>query len=357
MFMKAFIKSAVAISPQKTFGIKGFPTEVMDYAETGFLKCIEPLYRDFLDPMVSRRMSRIVKMSVCGALGCIQNAGIKMPDGIITGTGLGCIEDTEKFLGSIYTGEERLLNPTPFIQSTHNTVAGAIALAIKCHAYNATYAHRGFSFESAILDALLHVSENPDTHILAGSFDELTPNSYQITRRLGLWKTEPVSSLSLIKEGGTGTMPGEGLAFFMLTGKRDDNSMAQLRSMRTLYKPHSDEEIENVMTRFIEDAGLSSSDIDMAILGLNGDNVSDRIYRHLMKGVLNGIPVSCFKHLCGEYDTSSSFALWLASVIVQSRQVPDCIRLGDMIPEKMNQILIYNHLWGVNHSMYLLSSC
>ena len=74
---------------------------------------------------------------------------------LLPDTGLGCLEDTEKFLSSIYTNEEKLLNPTPFIQSTHNTVAGAIALAIKCHGYNATYTHRGFSFESALEDALI----------------------------------------------------------------------------------------------------------------------------------------------------------------------------------------------------------
>ena len=91
-----------------------------------------------------------------------------MPDAVIAGTGLGCLEDTEKFLGSIYTLQEHLLNPTPFINSTHNTIAGAIALAIKCHGYNATYTHRGFSFESALLDALMLASENPEAAILAG---------------------------------------------------------------------------------------------------------------------------------------------------------------------------------------------
>ena len=104
-------------------------------------------------------MSRIVKMGVFAALSCLRNAEVEIPDAIIAGTGLGCLEDTEKFLGSMYTSEEKLLNPTPFIQSTHNTVAGAIALAIKCHGYNATYTHRGFSFESALIDALMQIHD------------------------------------------------------------------------------------------------------------------------------------------------------------------------------------------------------
>jgi 3-oxoacyl-[acyl-carrier-protein] synthase II len=355
--MKAYIKSTAIISPQKTFGIKGFPMETVDYQDAAFLKCIEPPYKEYIDPMVSRRMSRIVKMAVCGALSCLRNAAIDMPDAIITGTGLGCIEDTEKFLGSVYANKEHLMNPTPFIQSTHNTVAGAIALAIKCHGYNATYAHRGFSFESAMQDALMQVAENPVSHVLAGGFDELTSNSFAITRRLGLWKTHTVNSLSLIADKSRGTLPGEGLAFFVLSGHYDRNDLAQMISMKTIFKPRDDKQIEAELIEFIRDSGLALQDIDLAILGMNGDIRTDYFYNSLKTGLLGKTPLGYFKHLCGEYDTASSFALWLAAEVIHSRQVPEVILTGDRFPDKTDHVLIYNHLRGVNHSMYLLSSC
>ena len=53
-----------------------------------------------------------------------------MPDAIITGTGLGCLEDTEKFLTAMVTNKEEFLTPTSFIQSTHNTVSAQIALLL-----------------------------------------------------------------------------------------------------------------------------------------------------------------------------------------------------------------------------------
>ncbi len=96
--------------------------------------------------MASRRMSRIIKMGVCAAMKCLQDAEIKNPDAIITGTGMGCIEDTGKFLSSYIENEEKLLNPTPFIQSTHNTVGAAIALMLKCHNYNNTLWSQGIFF-------------------------------------------------------------------------------------------------------------------------------------------------------------------------------------------------------------------
>ena len=292
--------------------------------------------------MVSRRMSRIVKMGVCAALACLRKADVEMPDAVIAGTGLGCLEDTEKFLGSIYTLQERLLNPTPFINSTHNTIAGAIALAIKCHGYNATFTQRGFSFESAMLDALMLASENPEAAILAGAFDEITTNSYDITKRLGLWES---------------AIPGEGVAFFMLSGKRQANSIAQLSALQTLFNPEKETTVEKEMHSFIMNAGLSTHDIDLVVMGINGDPLTDVYYKYLMDGIFEGKPVAGFKDLCGEYDTASSFALWLAAQVIHKQHMPEWIRVNEFKPGKLKNVLIYNHLRGVNHSFYLLSAC
>ena len=87
----------------------------------------EPDYKEIItDATLRRRMSRFVKMGVACGLECIgQTSDI---DAVITATGLGCLADTEKFIESIVANNERLLNPTPFIQSTFNTVGGQLAL-------------------------------------------------------------------------------------------------------------------------------------------------------------------------------------------------------------------------------------
>jgi 3-oxoacyl-(acyl-carrier-protein) synthase len=355
--MSAYIRGAAVLSPQKTFEENGFPGEIMNYPGVSSLKCIEPVYRDFIDPMVARRMSRIVKMGVCSALKCMKDTGIDMPDGIIAGTGLGCIEDTDKFLTSIYNNGEKLLNPTPFIQSTHNTVAGAIALAIKCHSYNATYTHRGFSFESALEDALLQLAETPSLNILTGGFDELTENSYILTKRMGLWKNHPIDNTKLTGYGSRGSLPGEGVAFFMLGGLKGPNDMAKIKSFRTFYRPADEKTIENQISEFLAQTGTEPSKIDLAILGMNGDESADKIYRQLMTGILSDLPCIDFKYLCGEYDTASSFALWLASLILRQQRVAGRLINKNKSPEKLNQVLIYNHLRGINHSLFLLERC
>lgn len=354
--MEIYIKGAAVLSPQNTFTSKNLPDEEIQYSGVTQLKCIEPAYRDFLDPMVARRMSRIVKMGVCSAMKCIKDSGVNMPDAIIAGTGLGCLEDTGKFLTSIFANEERLLNPTPFIQSTHNTIAGAIALAIKCHGYNATYTHRGFSFENALQDALMQLHDHPSLNILAGGFDEITDISYAITRRLGLWKTNAIDSFDIYNSPTRGSIPGEGVAFFMLSGTPGHHNMAVLKDVDTFFNPEQDEMRGNIES-FLKKNRVAPDEVDLVLLGMNGDSRTDHMYTVLMNSIFKNVACAGYKHLCGEYDTSSSFALWMASAMLNDQRVPAHAMLSGKKTQSLKRIVVYNHLRGKNHALFLLERC
>jgi 3-oxoacyl-[acyl-carrier-protein] synthase II len=347
--MEAYINGLSVISPQNTFSEDTLLADPVGYSGVRSLRCLEPQYSAYIDPMASRRMSRIIKMGVCSAMKCLRDAGISNPDAIITGTGMGCVEDTGKFLDSIFENDERLLNPTPFIQSTHNTVGASIALILKCHNYNNTYGHRGFSFESALIDALMLLNEGQAADILAGGIDELTPDFFTITDRLGLWKKEPVDNLYLKDYKNRGTIAGEGSAFFALGSRKTEKSIARLGSVITFFNPGNQEEIERKLEDF--------SKPDLVLLGLNGDPSGDEVYSSLINGIFRNIPAAYYKHLCGEYDTSSAFALAMAAGIIREQRVPDIMKLDNTNVGKIHNILIYNHLRTVNHSVILVSSC
>ncbi|WP_295672257.1 beta-ketoacyl synthase chain length factor, partial [uncultured Mucilaginibacter sp.] len=185
--MSVFIRSAACISPQNTFDNESFLTEAVEYYGTR-LKVLAPDYKAFVDPKSLRRMSHVIKMGVAAAMDCLKNGGVDMPGAIITGTAYGCLEDTVTFLSRIIEQEEEMLPPTAFIQSTHNTVGAQIALLLKCHGYNNTFVHKGISFESALLDAMMLLKENEADNILVGGTDEMTDTSFAILSRLGLYK-------------------------------------------------------------------------------------------------------------------------------------------------------------------------
>jgi 3-oxoacyl-(acyl-carrier-protein) synthase len=348
-----YITGLGSVSPQKTFENGHFLEEVVP-VEATHLKCLDPNYRDFIPGDMVRRMSRIIKMGVAAAKIALQDAGCGMPDAIITGTGLGCIEDTEKFLSTLIRNREELLTPTPFIQSTHNTVSAQIALILKCHNYNFTYVHRGFSFESALLDALVRIGSGDSETVLLGGSDELTPNTLAILQRLGQNKRNPVINLELLKDRSRGSLAGEGAAFFVLTGNEQGKKHARIRDVRTWFMP-SGAELEKGITEFLQKNGLGIEDISLVITGVNGDPSQDVHYDLLRKDLFPSTAQAWFKHLCGEYHTAVSFALWLAAMILKNGHIPSCVSLNNVQPSGLNHILIHNHYRNINHSVILVS--
>ena len=353
--MKIYIRSVANISPQETFGNVPFLPKTIEYNGNS-LTAIEPDYTNIIDPKLVRRMSRIIKMGVAAACECLKDGNEKNPGAIITGTAYGCLEDTQKFLESIIIQNEETLSPTAFIQSTHNTVGAQIALLLHCNQYNNTFVHRGFSFESALLDAIILLKEKESSNVLVGGIDELTDVSYSILNRFGLYKRAPVSNLDLYLSNTKGTIAGEGAAFFLLAAEPSENDYAQIDAIATFYKLKSFTEIKNQIFNFLETHSIEMNEIDLIITGKDGDIKSDEIYNNLEKSIFSNNEIINYKHLCGEYPTSISFALWLASKILKSREVPPAAALKTFKKNKINRILIYNNYQNTHHSLILISS-
>ena len=281
-----------------------------------YLQACEPDYKNIItNPTLRRRMSRIVKMGVACGLECIGGLPSEEIQGIITATGLGCLVDTEKFLNTLIDNEERMLNPTPFIQSTFNTIGAQIALIRGIHAYNMTYVHRGLSFESALLDAMMKIWEGSG-HILIGAMDEMTDTSHTIQQRLGILK---------------GIEAGEGAQFFLLSREAGEHPLAEIKGIETFAGQQTTEEIENRIMRFLQRNGLNSRDIQWFMTGKN---------KQLSRLFPESIHLS-FKDECGEYPTASSYAVWKVVKESENCTTP-------------TNILIYNHNHSINHSLILI---
>jgi 3-oxoacyl-(acyl-carrier-protein) synthase len=252
--------------------------------------------------------------------------------------------------------DEKFFNPTPFIQSTYNTISSQVAITLKCHGYNSTYVHRNFSFESTLQDALMQLDEKIAKNVLAGGIDEMTLNHLAITLRAGHWKKEKISNLNLLSSKTAGSLAGEGAGFFVLSSERSASTYATLRAVKTFYKPGTTENIEAIIGKFLSQQSLAMPDIDIILLGLNGDSRYDPVYYELMDSLFREQTIAYYKHLCGEYFTSTAFALWMAANILKRQFLPEITvvrKTRDLAPAN---ILIYNQYHNTNHSLILLSA-
>jgi hypothetical protein len=62
--------------------------------------------------------------------------------------------------------------------------------------------------------------------------------------------------------------------------------------------------------------------VDLIISGENGDPDHDKILQETLHSNFTYVPRMRYKHLCGEFETSSAFATWLAYRILNDRMMP-----------------------------------
>ncbi len=154
--------------------------------------------RNYVRPMEVRRMGRIIKSSMLSSLKALEQAGITTPDAIITGTALGCLEKSEKLLRQLVDEGEGMLKQTLFMQSTHNTIGGNIAIRTQCHGYNTTYTQGKDSLRWALLDAELLLRSGQAKTVLVGLHDETTPLYRQVLAQLGIYDLKPLHAIAIV---------------------------------------------------------------------------------------------------------------------------------------------------------------
>ncbi|MFN8276418.1 MAG: beta-ketoacyl synthase chain length factor [Chitinophagales bacterium] len=266
--------------------------------ESGKLLCTEPDYSAFFEAKNLRRMGRLLKFGTAAGLMALRDAGMERPDAIATGTGLGLLDDSGKFLKSVIDAEEGTVSPTAFIQSTHNTVSSNISVLTGCHAHNFTFSQKGVSFEGAVLDSILLMEENAAMHqILVGAYDEVTAYSYAILERLGAFRH--------------GAVAGEGAAYFVLSLQPTAKSFAKITAFDFGMRATAD---------YVRELVPDDSFV------LNGSQLD--------------IPGSyAFKQLCGEYMTASSFGWWLAAALLRYGHAPQALALA---PRAFERVAVVN---------------
>lgn len=352
---KVYINSAASISAQKTFENLSFLSEITEYNDTVF-SAIDPDYKQYIPPAAARRMAKGIKMGVVASKIAMEEADLQTVDAIITGTGMGCVVDSEKFVSAIIDNKEEYLTPTSFIQSTHNTVAGQIALGLECKAYNFTYVHSAISFESALLDAKMQLENDEAENILVGGVDELGEHTVKIHEIIKHIKSERIASAELLESKTEGSVFSEGAGFFVISNEKRESCYAELVAMET-FNTLEKEDVSATIEAFLKSNNLKTKNVDLVVLGNNGDGIYDDYYRRLSEGIFSKTRKIYYKHLVGEYNTVSAFGVWLASKILKLQVIPEVVKRDEMAPSEVKTVLLYNQYRGENHSLILLKKC
>lgn len=315
---RCYILSASQVSCQKPLCEEWMTTPI--WYNQSYARAVEPDTKEFIIPSEARRMSKILKRAICSAITALNISRIKQPDAIITGTGAGCLENSEKFLIDMSNFGENCLKPTLFMQSTHNTISSLIAIILKCHGYNNTYSHKGISFDSALLDAWLQIKLGSIKSALIGSHDEVTPFMDLIIE-----KTNPM--YKFVSESDVSVM---------ISSQSDEVSpLCEITSVELLYKPDLQDVVNSIKT----------DDYTALILGVNGNEQNDKPYLKILECIPSSVPIIKYKHVFGENYSSSSMAMYVAAHLLSSQSIPEHMlyKKCPMTNLNIRELIIINH--------------
>ncbi len=327
-----YVLSAKQISVQQPL-CEDWMTQPVEY-QTPFNRSIDPSYKDYISPIEARRMGKILKRAIATSKEAIKASGLDSVDAIITGTGYGCIENTEFFLEALSKDGEQMLSPTYFMQSTHNTISSLVAIQTKNHGYNVTYAHKGISFDSALQDAVLQMRLGKINSALIGGHDELTETFYRILKKGGMM-------------GQDDEMCGEA-AVSVVLGTKNDDYLCKLVNFKMLHKPTL-EKLKAVAKDF---------QADYIITGISGNHKSDEAYFAETKELFSNAKLLKYKHIFGESFTSSGIGVYVAAQCLKAGKIPAHLFVNplEISDKKSSKILIFNHSDGNNYSLTLLEA-
>lgn len=268
-------------------------------------------YPAIIPARLLRRMPSLLRRSAATSLTALKKAGITSPDAIFTGTGMGCMANSEQLLHEMALFDEQSLKPTLFMQSTHNTIGTAIAMILGCHGYNTTYSHRGISFDSALLDAFIAIGSGNIGTALVGCHDELPP---VVARNIGL--TNPDFK-----------HPAELSVASVLSSVRTGTTLCAIEDIRIFHRPD--------MNRL---AARIPGDIECLVTGTNGSPLNDRSYGKIIRKFGDKAEIHTYKDIFGD-----SYASSAAGFLVAARLASD------------KQVCLVSHSDGIDWSLVLLT--
>ena len=322
---RCFINSIAQVSCQKPLCDEWFDTP--ETFSGDFIRAQEPVAKDVIPAAEARRMGRILKRAICTSLHALKESKIQIPDAIVTGTAMGCMENSEKFLIDLSNLGENCLKPTLFMQSTHNTISSLIAIFLKCHGYNNTYSHKGISFESALLDAWLLIRQGAINNALVGAHDEVTPIMSRVLKT-----THP--EYSFISETSVSAV---------LSSEASADNLCEVERVELFNNPSVEDLADSI----------NGDSPQVLVVGMNGIELNDHHYLNLIEHLKPTPIIAVYKNIFGDNFSSSALGFYSGVMILKKQYLPDFMLRNNIgkPDSEIKSLAILNHSeaknWGL----------
>jgi 3-oxoacyl-(acyl-carrier-protein) synthase len=314
-----------------------------------------------------KRMGRGQMMAIAAVRAALAGGNARPARGGATAVSVGtawCEEGDEiVFLDNLIRLGDKGAKPAYFVSSVKNALAAQLAIHFGFEGENQTFTHDALSFETALWHGAHLVAAGRAQHAVVCGVDALVELEEMRGHLQG--RLAAATPLSPLGETGQGTLPGEGAAAFVLAAPGTATTplarLAWVRSrgprQRAPVLTPADE--LGFVAQSLADASLRIEDIDLALLGANGDPALDALYAEVASGLRARAPdlaVAVYRHQTGDFATASALGCELAVRAVAGRALPGEARVLLGAPRTPARVLLYHVTRTGYHSTMVVTA-
>jgi 3-oxoacyl-[acyl-carrier-protein] synthase II len=367
-----------------------FDTSSFNVHSAGEISDFDPV--SFLGKKGLRTLDRSTRLLSSAAKLAIEDAHLQIDEqntnsiGVSIGTTFGSLHSISQFDREGLIEGPRFVNPSHFPNTVINSPASQVSIRFKIKGFNTTIS-TGFC---ASLDAVSYAADfiklNRADVVLAGGVEELCEETFLGFYRLGCLSgsggSEPICCPFDARRNGV--ILSEGAAVLILEDedhalRRGANILATIHGYGNSFDPmadmgftHSGKGLFNAITLALQDASLSSGDIDYISASANSTKGLDRMETNIIKELFgesaHNIPVSSIKSMVGEsFSASGALSLTAAVGAIQKGVIPPTVNYQekdtecdlDYVPDEgrmkilNNVLIISSDPYGQNAAMVI----
>jgi len=338
---KVYIQAAEQISIQQPLSEEWFSAPI--FYHDGFVPAVNPAFREYIAANEARRMGNLIKRALVTSLKVLRKTEIDHPDAIITGTCIGSLNCTEKFLQALTENGEQTLSPTYFMQSTHNTVGSTLGIYTKTHGYNTTYSHGEISFDLTILDAWMQMQLGKISTALVGGHEEMIESYFKLLQKTGYVGLDGMAPCSEVAMS------------MMLNTQPHTEDLCEIAGIRICNHTSADS-LNDCIDSLLHEADLCREQLCAVMTGKNGNPANDKQYQEFANSVFPQTSLLHYKHIFGENYTVSALATYAAAHCLKEGYIPPFLYDTDRKEQcaSPQNILLINQTKGQEFSLILL---
>src|SRR5690606_24305222 len=126
-------------------------------------------------------------------------------------------------------------------------------------------------------------------NILVGGVDELGEHTTKVHKLVHHVKEQAEDSLEVLRSNTKGAIFSEGASFFVLSNNKQKDAYAEICGI-CLYNTLSKNELSDTIIAFLQENAITLKNVDLVVMGNNGDIEYDGFYNTLSEGLFKDTP-------------------------------------------------------------------